>query len=141
MNQDQEQAGQEIPVPDRLPERITEGMTVNDREGEAVGVIQVVYFGGANQEAIERVVHPQESPQAETSEDNRSAFAFDADNVPEVLRARMMRQGFIIVEGPNLTGATRYIRPEQIEGIFDGAVRLRASHGELLNAYSGEQKD
>ena len=133
MNQEQEQAGQEIPIPDRLPERTSEGMTVGDREGQVVGVVQVVYFGGANEEAIERVVHPPESPQAKASEDNRSAFAFDADNVPEAWRAPMMRQGFIIVDGPDLTGASRYIRPEQIEGIFDGAVRLRVSRSELLN--------
>jgi len=131
MNQEQEQPGQELPLPDRLPERISEGMTVSDREGEVVGVIQVVYFGGASEEAIERVRQSKEAPQAEASADDWSAF--DVDNVPEALRARLMRQGYILVEGPDLTGATRYIRPEQIEGIFDGAVRLRVSRGELLN--------
>ena len=131
MNQEQEQAGQELPLPDRLPERISEGMTVSDREGEVVGVIQVVYFGGASEEAIERVLHSKEAPQAEASADDWSAF--DADNVPEALRARLMRQGYILVEGPDLSGITRYIRPEQIEGIFDDAVRLRVSRGELLN--------
>ena len=132
MDQEQELAEQEIPLPDHLPERISEGMTVSDREGQVVGVVKVVYFGGASEEAIERVVHSQEAPQAHASQEEWSAF--DADNVPEVLRAHMMRRGYILVEGPDLTGAARYIRPEQIEGIFEGVVRLRVSRGELLNA-------
>ena len=135
----QEQTGQDIPPSDRIPQRINEGMIVYDREGEIVGTVQVVYFGNASQEAIERALQSEESTKAGESETHSSAF--DADNVPEELRARMMSHGYIVVTGPELTGAKRYLTPEQIEGVFSeeiegvmkDAVRLRVTHGELLN--------
>lgn len=135
----QEQAGKDLPISDRIPQRINEGMIVYDREGEVVGTVQVVYFGGASEEAIERVLHPEKAAAAQHGETDSSVF--DADDVPKELRARFMRQGYILVEGPDLTGIKRYIGSEQIEGVFSeeiegtmkDAVRLRASHDELLN--------
>jgi len=67
---------------------------------------------------------------------------FDADHVPKEMRARFMQQGYIVVDGPDLTGVQRYIGPEQIEGVFSQdvegkiteAVRLRVTRGELPNA-------
>src|ERR1044071_3597977 len=122
-----EQAGQELPTSDRLPQHINNGMTVYDREGQVVGTVEMVYFGGASEKAVERSEH--------------HARGFDADNVPEELRARLMRQGYFILECPEVTGGPRYGLPEQIEGIFceeiEGvmreAVRLRLSRDELHN--------
>jgi hypothetical protein len=132
----QEQAGQELP----LPQRIYEGMTVYDREGEVVGTVQLVYFGGASREAVERVLKSDQAPDVATSENDESNF--DANEVPRELRARMMRQGYILVTGPDLTGVKRFLTPEQIEGVFSeevegvmkDAVRLLVTRSELLNA-------
>ena len=134
----EEQTGQELPVPDRIPQRIYEGMPVYDSQGEVIGIVKVMYFGGASEEAIERALQPVEAPAAGAGD----LSPFDADNVPKELRAQLMRGGYILVEGPDLTGARRYIGPEQIEGVFpqevEGsmkeAVRLRISRAELLNA-------
>jgi hypothetical protein len=131
----QEQAGQELP----LPQRISEGMTVYDREGEVVGTVQVVYFGGASREAVERVLKSDEALNVATSENDESNF--DANEVPKELRARMMRQGYILVTGPDLNGVKRFLTPEQIEGVFSeevegvmkDTVRLRVTRSELLN--------
>ena len=136
----EEQSGQDVPVPDRIPQRIYEGMPVYGREGEVVGIVKVIYFGGASEEAIERVLHPEEASAAGEGESNVSPF--DADNVPKELRADLMRKGYILVEGPDLTGVKRYIGPEQIEGVFsqevegtlNDALRLRSTRAELLNA-------
>jgi hypothetical protein len=136
----EEQSGQDVPVPDRIPQRIYEGMPVYSREGEVVGTVKVIYFGGASEEAIERVLHPEEASAAGEGESNVSPF--DADNVPKELRAELMRKGYILVEGPDLTGVKRYIGPEQIEGVFSqevegtltDALRLRSTRAELLNA-------
>ena len=135
----QEQAGKDFPISDRIPQRINEGMIVYDREGQVVGTVQVVYFGGASEEAIERVLHPEKAPAAQHGETDWSVF--DADDVPKELRARFMEQGYILVEGPDLMGIKRYIGPEQIEGVFSeeiegvmkDAVRLRVTRDELLN--------
>jgi hypothetical protein len=122
-----EQAGQELPTSDRLPQHINNGMTVYDHEGQIVGTVEMVYFGGASETAVESSEH--------------HARGFDADNVPEELRPRLMRQGYFILDGPGVTGVQRYVLPEQIEGIFSEeiegvlkeAVRLRVSRDELHN--------
>jgi uncharacterized protein YrrD len=122
-----EQAGQELPISDRLPQHINNGMAVHDHEGQVLGVVEMVYFGGASETAVEASEH--------------HSRGFDADNVPEELRPRLMRQGYFILDNPEVTGVRRYILPEQIEGIFteeiEGAikeaVRLRVNRDELLN--------
>jgi hypothetical protein len=94
----------------------------------------VMYFGGASEEAIQKAL------QSEPGENNFSPFA--ADNLPKELVARLMSQGYAIVDGPDLTGANRYLRPEQIAGVFpreiEGVVtevvELRVTRNELLNS-------
>jgi hypothetical protein len=129
----EEQAGS-----DRIPQRVYEGMPVYDREGKVVGTVKVMYFGGASEEAIQKMLRSTEEPAA--GADDPSGFA--ANNVPKELRARFMRQGYILIDGPDLNGVQRYIGPEQIEGVFtqevegktSDAVRLRSTRAELLNA-------
>ena len=124
----QEHAGQELPPSDRMPQRISEGMIVYDSAGELVGTVQVVYFGGASEEAIQRALHSE-------------AGETDLSSLPQELVTRLMRQGYVIVDGPDLTGATRYLRPEQIEGVFPieiegnmtDVARLRVTRDELLH--------
>jgi hypothetical protein len=136
---DEEQSEREVPLSSRIPQRISEGMPVYDRENQAVGMVKVVYLGGASDEAIERVLHPQTAPTGLPGEADWSIF--DADGVPGEERAHMMKQGFILVEGPELGGVKRYLGPEQIEGVFtqdleggvNDAVRLRVSRSELLS--------
>ena len=125
----QEQAGQKLPPSDRLPQRISEGMIVYDSAGEVVGTVQVVYFGGASEEAIQRALHS-------------GAGENDLGSLPKDLGARLMSQGYAIVDGPDLSGANRYLRPEQIAGVFprevEGVVtevvELRVTRNELLNS-------
>lgn len=132
---DPEKTDPEHPLPDRIPQRIYEGMPVYDREGVVLGAVQVMYFGGASEEAIQRMLKSDKADADDSS-------GFDADNVPKEMRARFMQQGYIVIDGPDLTGVQRYIGPEQIEGVFpqdvEGkiteAVRLRVTRDELLNA-------
>ena len=124
----QETSGHKLPASDHLPQRISEGMIVYDSAGELVGTIQVVYFGGASEEAIQRALHSE-------------AGENDLSNLPEELGARLMSQGYIVVDGPELSGVKRYLRPEQIEGVFPreiedvvtDVVELRVTRDELLN--------
>jgi hypothetical protein len=135
----QEQAGQDFPPSDRIPQRINEGMIVYDHEGEVVGTVQVVYFGGASEKAVKKELHAKEAPDVEASENDSSTFS--ANNVPEELRDRLMRQGYVLVTGPDLTGVKRFLTAEQIEGVFSeeiegvmkDTVRLRVTRDELLN--------
>ena len=120
---------QQLPPSDRLPQRIAEGMSVYDSAGEIVGTVRVVYFGGASEEAIERALN------SETGENALS-------KLPKELGARLMSQGYAVVDGPDLNGANRYLRPEQIEGVFPreieglvtDVVELRVTRNELINS-------
>ena len=120
---------QQLPPSDRLPQRIAEGMSVYDSAGEIVGTVQVVYFGGASEEAIERALN---------SEAGENALS----KLPKELGARLMSQGYAVVDGPDLNGANRYLRPEQIEGVFPreieglvtDVVELRVTRNELINS-------
>ena len=60
----EEQTGQEPPVPDRIPQRIYEGMPVYDSQGEVIGTVQVMYYGGASEEAIQKMLESEDSPAA-----------------------------------------------------------------------------
>jgi hypothetical protein len=123
----QKQAGQEFPPSDRMPQRISEGMIVCDSSGAIVGTVQVVYFGGASDEAIEKALQSE-------------AGKNDLSNLPKELGTRLLRQGYVLLEGHDLTTGKRYISPEEIEGVFteeiEGSltdiVRLRVTRDELL---------
>jgi hypothetical protein len=137
----EEQTEREVPLSDRIPQRIGEGMPVYDRDGEAVGVVKTVYLGGASDEAIERALHPKQAPPTPAGE--TVSTAFDTDHVPPDMRARFMKQGYIVVEGADITGLRGYLGPEHVEGMIrqeleDGtindAVRLRLTRAELLGA-------
>lgn len=124
------------PLTDHLPQQISEGMTVYDRNNQVVGTVQVVYFGGASQEAIERALKSDEA-----SDVTRDESAFDANEVPQEMRRRMMENGYVLIQGPDLSGASRYLTPEhieevfseEVEGAFTQAVRLRVTRDELIN--------
>lgn len=124
------------PLPDHLPQQISAGMTVYDRNNEVVGTVQVVYFGGASKEAIKKALKSEEA-----SDVTRDESAFDANEVPQEMRRRMMENGYVLIQSPDLTGARRYLAPEhieevfseEVEGAFTQAVRLRVTREELLN--------
>ena len=142
MNEERtEQTEQEVPLSGRIPQRISEGMSVYDRDGEPVGMVKTVYLGGASDEAIERALNPEQAPPTPAGE--TVSTAFETDDIPKELRARFMKQGYVVVEGADIVGLRGYLGPEQIEGMFtqeleDGtindAVRLRVSRADLLNA-------
>ena len=138
---DEEKSEREVPLADRIPQRIAEGMPVYDREDVAVGTVKLVYLGGASDEAIERALNPEKAPPTPAGE--KVWTAFEDDNLPKEQRARFMKQGYIVVEGSDLAGIRGYLGPEQIEGMFtlelegggiQDAVRLRLSRDELLSA-------
>ena len=90
----QEQAGQALPLPDRLPQRINEGMAVYDRDSQVVGTIQVVYFGGASEEAIQRAVHAEEGANryVRPEQIDEGVFSEEIEGaLTDVLRLRVTR--------------------------------------------------
>lgn len=58
--------------------------------------------------------------------------AFRTDNVPEELREKMLREGFIRIDADGLFAADRYVVPEQIDRVADDKVYLNVERGDLI---------
>ncbi len=104
-----------------LIERVREGMEVVDAQGQRIGTVEAVNMG---------------DPQAATTQGNEvqttpglvgaTARAFSGDlpepEVPEPLRSRLIRIGYIKVDGPNLFDTDRYVRADQIVDVAGNRV-------------------
>ncbi|MBI5668552.1 MAG: hypothetical protein HZC41_11150 [Chloroflexi bacterium] len=112
--------------------QIREGMTVYDRTGAAIGKVSFVRFGDENPH--------QPGPETVTGSrvDNYGsslveeiAEVFNDDDLPETLRDRLLRHGFIRIDA-GLLALDRFALPDQIAGVDGDGVRLRVTDDELI---------
>jgi hypothetical protein len=120
----------------RILTQIYEGMTVYDRAGNKIGTVEHVYLRGVNEEADKRGGGPETVPspgRGESSliEDFAQAI-FPSDQLPETLRQRLLRHGFIRIDSTGLFAADRYVMPDQIADVSDDRVTLRGTRDELI---------
>jgi hypothetical protein len=54
--------------------------------------------------------------------------------VPETLRERLLRQGFLRIDSTGLFAADRYVMPDQIADVSEGRITLRVTHDELIKS-------
>jgi hypothetical protein len=128
---------------DNILTHIHEGMDVYDGEDRKVGTVDVVYFGAVSQEADERGLGPQSVSRSDEPDGGTtiagSAFGGviprgdDLDNLEEVLRNRMLREGYVKVDTSGLFSSDVFVLPDQIESISSDAVHLRVAQDELIN--------
>jgi hypothetical protein len=116
--------------------QIYEGMTVYDREGSMVGTVKDMHFGAVTEEADERGLGPatpSASGSSETSllEDFAKAISPN-EPVPEELRERLLRRGFVRIDCTGIFTADRYAMPDQIAHVFDDRVTLAVTRDALL---------
>ena len=109
--------------------RVQEGMHVRDASGEDVGHVEMVQMG---------------DPEAWTTEGNEGrphsglehvAEALGAErepDVPEPIRSRLMRSGFIKVDGPGLLASDRYVPSEYVRDVSEDTVRLSVRKDDLV---------
>ena len=111
-------------------EAVHEGMTVVDSAGEKVGTVEFVKMGdpGAATEA------GNELQDTGLMGDLAEAVAGDErePDVPGPMRARLLRTGYIKVDGGFFFGTDRYVEPEQILRVKEDTVHLRARKEELV---------
>jgi hypothetical protein len=116
--------------------QIYEGMTVYDRTDQKIGTVEHVYFGAASQEADTHGGGPTTaaSPggyESSLLEDFAKAIAA-GDEMPEPLRQRLLRHGFIRIDSTGLFAADRYVMPDQIADVSEDRVTLRVTRDELI---------
>lgn len=116
-----------------LLEKIQKGMKVLDQDAHEIGTVDFVKFGDED----------PDTPVAETAganplDETQPSLAvtmlevFQPDELPEELRARLIREGFVRMEAPGLFHAERYVLPEQIQAVNEDEVRLNVSKSELI---------
>lgn len=111
-------------------EAVQEGMMVVDRSSERVGKVNLVQMG---------------DPEAVTTEGNelpapgligQIGMALVGDqrepDVPEPERSRLLRTGFIKVDGAGLFDHDRYVPSDQIGSVTDKTVTLTVLRRELI---------
>jgi hypothetical protein len=121
---------------DHMLTRIYEGMTVYDSAGEKIGTVERIYFGEVSQEADERGGGPETATSPDRGEswliEDVAKAIFVGDRVPEPLRQRLLRHGFIRIDSAGLFAADRYVTPGQIADVSDDRVTLRVTRDQLI---------
>lgn len=114
---------------DQLPRNIRAGMDVFDADNERIGTVEDFRFG-------EGGAAGGESPATyrEDSLIDNLAEAIWPDDIPEVLRERLLQEGYVLLDADGIMQSDRYVLPEQIASASDDRIVLRVKREELIKA-------
>lgn len=114
---------------------ITEGMDVYDSDGDKIGTVERVYFGSEDREepGPESTTAPDPATRGKTFVDV-VADIFDPQDIPEEVRERLLRRGFLHIDGGVIFDSDYFVLPNEIEGVTEEGVRLRVKEEELFSA-------
>lgn len=104
------------------------GMTVVDSAGAEVGKVELLKMG--DPEAVTTAGQRAGESEGVVRALADSIFGSEPD-VPGPLAARLLRLGYLKVDGKGLLEADRYVASDQIAGVADNTVRLSVPKGQL----------
>lgn len=116
-----------------LPRDIHVGMKVYDNHHKHIGTIDDLKFP---ENAADPGVEPADLDHTDT--DRREtvlgaiAEAFAPDELPETLRERLLREGYIRLDADGLFAADRYVLPSQIASAAGDEVTLNVEKDQLI---------
>lgn len=118
-------------------EQVHEGMGVYDRDGHAIGKVDMVRLSGISDTTNDRGLGPLTTSNSDTMMPNDAVVAdvasvFASDHLPEELRERLLHKGFFRMDTKGLFASDRYVLPEQIARVSGDEVHLKASRDELI---------
>lgn len=114
---------------------IQEGMKVYGRDGDSVGKVDMVFMGAMadSTTGVEPITAAGSDPTDDNSVMGDFAEIFDPDGrIPDVMRRRMRRNGFIRIKTGGLLGGRCYALREQIASVSDDKVTLTVSGDGLI---------
>lgn len=113
---------------------VEEGMDVYDSDGDKIGTVERVYFGSEDREepGPESVTAPDPATGGKTLADV-VADIFDPQDIPEEVRERLLRRGFLHIDGGVIFDADYYVLPNQVERVTDEDVHLRVKKEKLFS--------
>jgi len=121
---------------DTLPNDIHVGMKVYDSERRHIGKIDDFKFAeNAGFDGVEPAdIDGTDKREPETFVETL-ADAFGGEDLPKVLRDRLLNQGYIRLEADGLFAADRYIFPDQIASTTADEVMLRVAKDQLIKTH------
>jgi len=129
--------------------QIREGMPVYDQAGDEVGRVDMVYLGTVDDAQDQDVHEPQgdtldpvrplatsvtDQPGEDTLVNPTGEFLGSDVGLPDAHRIRMLRQGFIRIEGADPSTPACFAMPDHIASVSDENVELHISRKELLHS-------
>jgi hypothetical protein len=109
--------------------RVQEGMHVADAAGQDVGRVELVQMGYPAAATTEGYDQQPRNPLEYVAE---AVGGEREPDVPEPLRSRLVRGGFIKIDGPGLLEADRYVASEYVREVAGDTVRLSVRKDELI---------
>ena len=118
-------------------EQVREKMAVYDLGGEKIGTVADVYLGSVSDMADTRgegsaVAYEPDIPgKGSLAADIAGVFSSD-DELPDVLRSRLLRHGFIRIDSAGLFAVDCYAMPDQIASVSGDRIDLNVLQDELI---------
>ena len=109
---------------------VQEGMHVRDAADQDVGEVEMVQMGDAMAATTEG--NEEQRPHDALEYVAESLGAEREPDVPEPLRSRLVRSGFIKVDGPGLLQTDRYVSSEYVRSVDRDTVRLSVRKQDLV---------
>jgi hypothetical protein len=118
-----------------LLSKIQNGMKVYDLAQHEIGTVEYVQFG--DEDPLRPGVETASANPAQTQPNGSWLVEgltdlFSPDDLPETLKDRLLRYGFVRVDAPGLFNADRYIFPNQIQSVDGNRVTLNVTRSELI---------
>lgn len=115
-------------------EQIHNGMKVYDDSHDKVGTVNYVKYGDEDPTVPGAETATARAAVAEDRDTlvDDIAAVFRPDDLPEELRERLLRNGFIRIDAAGLFKSDRYVMPDQIESVSEDNVQLKISKSELI---------
>jgi len=115
--------------------QIREDMAVYDRQGNRIGTVDAIQFGDENpQDPGINTVTAQDPTMRDNSLIDDFARALDTGNdLPDVLRARLLRYGFFKID-TGMLSSDRYVSADQIAGVDGDRIMLNVAEDDLIKA-------
>lgn len=108
--------------------QVVNGMTVVDSAGTEIGTVELVKMG--DPESV--TAAGQRTGEGEGIVHALADSIFGPEpNVPGELAARLLRTGYVKVDGKGLLDRDRYVASDQIAAVDSGTVRLTVTKDEL----------
>lgn len=111
--------------PGGLIERVYEGMTVVDRQGEKLGKVEAVKMG----DPAAATTKGEKLEQGGLFHQIATSIFGPEIKLPQALRDNLLRSGFIKIDGPDLLDTDRFVPANKIASVTNDTVTLSVSKG------------